>query len=201
MILTETDLAGAFVIDVERHEDRRGYFSRVFCVEELSAPGLETSIRQANLSYNCKAGTLRGLHFQYPPYAEEKYVRCVRGAVLDVIVDLRPESNTYLRHVSVKLSAENGRGLYIPKRFAHGFITLADDTELLYFMSTSHMAGGEGGIGYQDPLLGISWPAVSVISERDEAWAPLKGREAEMRARMSTPASSEPAHSLIPMAD
>ncbi len=94
-------------------------------------------------------------------------------------MDLRPGSIPTLRHVSVELSAENGRGLYIPKRFAHGFITLADDTELLYFMSTSHMAGGEGGIGYQDPVLGISWPAVSVISERDEAWAPLKGREAE----------------------
>ncbi len=168
MIFSETKLAGAYTIDIEQHDDHRGYFARVFCVEEFVKRGLKPLIAQANISGNAKRGTLRGLHFQYPPAAETKYVRCIRGAVLDVIVDLRPESPTFLEHLLVELSAENGRGLYVPERFAHGFITLRDETELLYLAGGIYSPGSEGALRYDDPLLEISLPVpISVISERD----------------------------------
>jgi dTDP-4-dehydrorhamnose 3,5-epimerase len=183
--LSETDLAGAFIVDIDRREDNRGSFSRILCAEQFAASGLSSTVAQANISYNRKRGTLRGLHFQYPPVAEDKYVRCIRGEVLDVIVDLRPESPTYLMHVAVNLSAENGRGLYVPKRFAHGFITLTDDTELLYFISNSHTPGAEGGIRYDDPVIGVKWPVVDVIAARDVAWAPLAEREPAIRMSMA----------------
>lgn len=185
MIISETNLAGAFTVDIDRREDHRGHFARVMCAEQFAASGLVSTVAQANVSYNRKRGTLRGLHFQYPPAAEEKYIRCIRGEVLDVIVDLRPESRTYLMHASVNLSAENGRGLYVPKRFAHGFVTLSDDCELLYLISSAHTSSAEGGIRYDDPALGVKWPTVEVIAERDEGWAPLADREAAMRLRMS----------------
>jgi len=186
MIFVETRLAGAYTVDIDRREDNRGYFARVFCGEEFSARGLDLTIAQASLSFNAKRGTLRGLHFQYPPAAETKFVRCVNGAVFDVIVDLRPESPTYLGHLSVHLSAENGRGLYIPKRFAHGFVTLEENTELSYLIGASHTPNAEGGIRYDDRMLGVEWPLpVHVISERDTAWKPIAEIEHQLKSRMS----------------
>jgi len=186
MIFAETKFAGAYTVDIDRRQDNRGHFARVFCAEEFSAHGLKPTVAQASVSFNAKQGTLRGLHFQYPPAAETKYVRCTRGAILDLIVDLRPESPTYLEHLAIVLSAENGRGLYIPKRFAHGFITLEDDTELTYLISESHVANAEGGLRYDDPMLGLDWPLpVRVISPRDTAWKPIIEIEDELKSRMS----------------
>jgi dTDP-4-dehydrorhamnose 3,5-epimerase len=143
-------------------------------------------VAQASVSFNAKRGTLRGLHFQYPPAAETKYVRCTKGAVFDVIVDLRPESPTYLEHLVVVLSAENARGLYVPKRFAHGFITLEGDTELTYLISESHTPNAEGGLRYDDPVLGVDWPLpVRVVSPRDTAWSLICEIEDGLRFRMS----------------
>ena len=127
MIFTETKLAGAFIIDLERREDNRGFFARTFCQHEFEEHGLKPVIAQANLAFNKRKGTLRGMHFQFPPAAETKLVRCTRGAILDIIVDLRPESPTYLEHVEVELSADNYRALYVPERFAHGYQALEDD--------------------------------------------------------------------------
>ena len=186
MIFAETKFAGAYTVDIDRREDNRGHFARVFCAEEFSAHGLKPTVAQASVSFNAKQGTLRGLHFQYPPAAETKYVRCTRGAILDLIVDLRPESPSYLEHLAIVLSAENGRGLYIPKRFAHGFITLEDDTELTYLISESHVPNAEGGLRYDDPMLGLDWPLpVRVISPRDTAWKPIIEIEDELKSRMS----------------
>ena len=186
MIFSETKLAGTYIVDIDRREDNRGHFARVFCAEEFSAHGLKPTVAQASVSFNAKQGTLRGLHFQYPPAAETKYVRCTKGAVLDVIVDLRPESPTYLEHLAIVLSVENGRGLYIPKRFAHGFITLEDDTELNYLIGESHVPNAEGGLRYDDPMLGLDWPlSVRVISQRDTAWKPIVEIEDELKSRMS----------------
>jgi dTDP-4-dehydrorhamnose 3,5-epimerase len=185
MIFSETRLAGAYTVDLDRREDHRGHFARVFCAEEFAAHGLKPDVAQSSLSYNRKRGTLRGLHFQYPPAAETKYVRCTRGAILDVIVDLRPESATYLQHLAVTLSAENGRGLYIPKRFAHGFLTLEDHSEVSYLISEAHAPGAEGGLGYDDPALGLVWPLpIAVIAERDRAWKQVRDIQDELRSRM-----------------
>lgn len=186
MIFSETKFAGAYTVDIDRREDNRGHFARVFCAEEFSAHGLRCMVAQASVSFNARRGTLRGLHFQYPPAAETKYVRCTKGAVFDVIVDLRPDSPTYLEHLTVVLSAANGRGLYVPKRFAHGFITLEDDTELTYLIGESHTPNAEGGLRYDDPTLGLDWPLpVRVISQRDTAWKPIVEMEDELKSRMS----------------
>jgi dTDP-4-dehydrorhamnose 3,5-epimerase len=186
MIFSETKLLGAYTVDIDRRQDKRGHFARLFCEEEFSGQGLKFVIAQASISFNKKRGTLRGLHFQYPPAAETKYVRCTKGAICDVIVDLRPESLTYLKHLAVHLSAENGRGLYVPGRFAHGFVTLEDDTELTYLIGESHTPSAEGGLRYDDPALALDWPLpVRVISERDTAWKPITEIESELKSRMS----------------
>ncbi|MCF2524793.1 dTDP-4-dehydrorhamnose 3,5-epimerase family protein [Bradyrhizobium sp. G127] len=186
MIFSESKLAGAYTVDIDRRNDDRGYFARMFCADEFSARGLRSIVAQASVSFNAKRGTLRGFHFQYPPAAETKYVRCTKGAVFDVIVDLRPESSTYLEHVAVVLSAESGRGLYIPKCFAHGFITLEDDTELTYLISESHAPDAEGGFRYDDPMLGVDWPLpVRVISRRDKAWSLISEIEDDLKLRMN----------------
>lgn len=186
MIFSETRLAGAYTVDIDRRKDDRGYFARMFCADEFSAHGLRSAVTQASVSFNAKRGTLRGLHFQYPPGAETKYVRCTKGAVFDVIVDLRPESSTYLEHLAVVLSAENGRGLYVPKRFAHGFVTLENDTELIYFIGEYHAPNAEGGLRYDDPMLGVDWPLPArVVSPRDMAWRPISEIEDALRFRMS----------------
>jgi dTDP-4-dehydrorhamnose 3,5-epimerase len=191
MMFSETMLAGAYIIDVSRHQDNRGYFARVYCVDAFQARGLKPCVAQESISFNVKHGTLRGMHFQYPPAAEAKYVRCTRGAVMDVIVDLRPESPTYLRHVAVGLSADNGRGIYVPERFAHGFVTLTDETELVYLISNCYTPDAQGGLAYDDPTLGIAWPVeVRAISERDKAWKPCSEIGTELMVRMSLAAGA-----------
>lgn len=186
MIFTETKLRGAFILDVERREDSRGFFGRVFCQHEFEAHGLKPIIAQANIAYNRKKGTVRGMHFQFPPSAETKLVRCTRGAILDIIVDLRPESPTYLEHIAVELSGENSRALFVPERFAHGYQALADDTETSYQVGEFYTPGSEGGVLYNDPKLGLKWPLpVSVISDKDKIWKPLTEQEDEVKRRMS----------------
>jgi dTDP-4-dehydrorhamnose 3,5-epimerase len=186
MLFTETKLRGAFIIDIQPHNDNRGFFARAFCQKEFEAHGLKPVIAQSNVAFNISKGTLRGMHFQFPPAAETKVVRCTRGAILDIIVDLRPESPTYLEHIAVELTEDNHRALYVPERFAHGYQVLADKTETSYQVGEFYTPGCEGGLLYSDPKLGLSWPLpVSVISDKDQVWAPLSVQEAEVRARMS----------------
>lgn len=194
MLFTETKLSGAFIIDLERREDNRGFFARAFCQNEFSEHGLKPVIAQANIGFNRRRGCLRGMHFQYPPTAETKVVRCTRGAVLDIIVDLRPESPTYLEHISVELTADNHRAIYIPERFAHGYQTLEDETETSYQVGEFYTPGSEGGLRHDDPALGLAWPLpVSEISEKDAAWPLLADVEPEVRQRMAVDADREPA--------
>lgn len=186
MIFTETKLKGAFTIDIEKREDSRGFFARAFCQKEFEAHGLKSVIAQANVAFNIKKGTLRGMHFQFPPAAETKLVRCTRGAILDIIVDLRPESPTYLQHIAVELSEDNYRALYVPERFGHGYQALRDKTETSYQVGEFYTPGTEGGLLYNDPKLGLEWPLpVSVISDKDQIWKPLSEQEAEMKRKMS----------------
>jgi dTDP-4-dehydrorhamnose 3,5-epimerase len=188
MLFTETKLAGAYIIDLERREDDRGYFARAFCQHEFADHGLKTVIAQANVAFNRDRGTLRGMHFQFPPAAETKLVRCTRGAIVDIIVDLRPESSTYLEHVAVELSEENGRALYVPERFAHGYQVLVDETETSYQVGEFYTPEMEGGLRYDDPRLGLEWPLpVTEMSEKDRGWLMLEEYEPELRRRMSLP--------------
>jgi dTDP-4-dehydrorhamnose 3,5-epimerase len=171
MILNATDVDGAWLIDIERREDERGFFARVWCRQELATRQLNSEVAQASISYNRLRGTLRGLHFQQAPHAETKIVRCTRGAVFDVIVDLRPHSPTFRGWQGFKLTAENYRAVYVPKGVAHGFQTLVDDTEVVYQISTPYAPEAAGGHRYDDPAFAISWPIqVSVVSSRDLAW-------------------------------
>jgi dTDP-4-dehydrorhamnose 3,5-epimerase len=185
MIFSDTKLAGAFIIDIERREDSRGFFSRVFCQNEFAQHGLKPLIAQANVAFNHERGTLRGMHFQYPPMAETKLVRCTRGAILDIIVDLRPESPTFLQHVGVELTADNHRSLYVPERFAHGYQVLEDNTETSYEVGEFYAPAEEGGLHYADPQLSLEWPLpVTQISPKDAAWKPLAEIVADLRAKM-----------------
>ncbi len=186
MIFTETKLKGAFAIDIERREDPRGFFARAFCQHEFEAHGLKPVIAQGNIAFNHKKGTIRGMHFQFPPAAETKLVRCTRGAILDIIVDLRPESLTYLDHVAVELTEDNFRALYVPGRFAHGYQVLRDNTDTSYQVGEFYTPGCEGGLLYNDPQLGLEWPLpVSTISDKDRIWKLLNEQEEEIRQRMS----------------
>jgi dTDP-4-dehydrorhamnose 3,5-epimerase len=185
VIFTETKLKGAFIIDLERREDSRGFFARGFCQQEFEAHGLKPTIAQGNIASNAKQGTLRGMHFQYPPAPETKLVRCTRGAILDIIVDLRPESETYLDHVAVALSADNQRALYVPERFAHGYQALRDNTDTSYLVGEFYAPETEGGLRYDDPRLGLRWPLpVSVISDKDRTFRPLDEIESGLKRRM-----------------
>jgi len=176
MIFTETTLRGAFLIDIERHEDERGFFARSWCRREFEAHGLNPEIAQCNVSFNVRKGTLRGMHYQIEPSAEAKLVRCTRGALCDVIVDLRPDSPSFKQHVSEVLTAENRRMLFVPEGFAHGFLTLEDATEVLYQMSEYHVPERGRGFRWNDPAFGIAWPAeVVVISERDRDYPDFGG--------------------------
>ncbi len=167
-------LRGVFVIDQERRQDARGFFSRTFCQNEFRRHGLFSEICQVNTSFNRHKGTLRGMHHQRAPHQEAKVVRCTRGAVFDVIVDLRDDSPTRHRWISVELSAENGRQLYIPAGFAHGFQTLEHQSELLYLMSNYYVPGDADGVRYDDPILDIRWPLpIASISEQDNSWPAL----------------------------
>ena len=186
MIFTETALPGAYIIDLEPRTDSRGFFARAFCQKEFAAHGLKPVIAQANLAFNRLKGTLRGMHFQFPPAAETKLVRCTRGAILDIIVDLRPESPTYLQHIAVELNEDNHLALYVPERFAHGYQALEDKTETSYQVGEFYTPGAEGGLMYNDPRLGLQWPLpVSVISEKDQVYRLLDVHEAEVAERMS----------------
>ncbi len=169
MIFTPTPLASAFLIDLEKRGDDRGFFARAFCQNEFSQHGLASSFCQVNNSLSAQKGTLRGMHYQLPPRAETKLVRCVRGALYDMIVDLRVDSPTFGRSFGTELSADNRRMLYVPKGFAHGFLTLRDDTEAFYFVDEFYAPERERCIRYNDPKFGLQWPATpTVISEKDK---------------------------------
>lgn len=186
MQFTKTKLDGAYVIGLERREDSRGFFARAFCQKEFAAHGLKPLIAQANVAYNFKKGTLRGMHFQFPPVAETKLVRCTRGAILDIIVDLRPESPTYLQNIAVELNEENGRALYVPERFAHGYQTLHDNTETSYQVGEFYAPDYESGLMHNDSRLGLQWPLpVAVISDKDQKFKMLDDFEPELRRRMT----------------
>jgi dTDP-4-dehydrorhamnose 3,5-epimerase len=186
VIFTETKLKGAFILDVERREDSRGFFARVFCQHEFEEHGLKPTIAQANVAFNRYKGTLRGMHFQYPPAAETKLVRAIRGSILDIIVDLRPESPTYLQHIGVELSAENHRALFVPERFAHGYQVLEDNTETSYEVGEFYAPQMESGLLYNDARLGLEWPLpVTDMSEKDNQWATLDEIEPELKGRMA----------------
>jgi dTDP-4-dehydrorhamnose 3,5-epimerase len=179
MVFNAMSLAGAYLIEPERIEDERGFFARTWCREEFERHGLNPRVVQCNVSYNVRRGTLRGMHYQVKPHEEAKLIRCTRGAIYDVIVDLRPDSATYRRWVSAELTADNRRMLYIPEGFAHGFQTLADETELFYQMGEHFYPQSSRGVRYDDPVLGITWPLeVTVISEKDRGYPLLRASEA-----------------------
>lgn len=168
MIFTETALKGSYIIDLNTFTDERGWFGRTYCKKEFAAIGHTKEWVQLNHSFTKNKGTIRGMHFQLPPFKEIKLVRCIAGAVYDVIVDLRKESETFLKSYGVELSAQNKKMIYIPEGFAHGFEALSDDCELLYHHSEFYTPGAEGGVKYNDPKVNIEWPMpVTHISERD----------------------------------
>jgi dTDP-4-dehydrorhamnose 3,5-epimerase len=174
MIFTETILKGAFVIDPEPLSDERGMFARTWCQKEAEAQGLNVTWVQNNISMSTRRGTLRGMHYQTAPHEEVKLVQCTKGAIYDVIVDLRPLSLTYGQHVSTVLAAENRRLLYIPARFAHGYLTLQDQTEVFYQMSEFHAPSFGRGFRWDDPALDIEWPeAITAVAEKDRSWPPF----------------------------
>lgn len=176
MRLTPTAIAGVVLVDLDLLTDDRGGFARTFDAEEFAAAGLEGGAAQCNLSFNHRAGTVRGLHLQRPPHPEGKLVRCTAGAIVDVAVDVRPGSDTYGQHVMVELTRENRRALYVPPFVAHGYQTLADDTEVTYQVSGRYAPGAEQGFRYDDPAFALPWPVpVTVVSDKDAAW-PLVDR-------------------------
>ena len=174
MNITTTPLSGVAVIDLERKEDDRGFFARTFCREEFAAAGLEPLVEQCNLSFNHRAGTLRGMHYQAEPHGEAKLVRCTRGAIYDVIVDLRPESEAFRRWFGIELRAGGTQSLFVPAGFAHGFQTLTDDVEVSYQMSYHYVPEAARGVRWDDPAFAIEWPEPPpggrVISERDATY-------------------------------
>ena len=177
MTFEESSLPGAYMIGLERREDDRGFFARTFCANEFADRGLETGLVQANMSWNPKQGTLRGMHFQRPPHAEVKVIRATRGAIYDVIIDLREDSPTYKRWFGVELTEENRTALYVPKGFAHGFQTLAPDTEVHYLVTEFYTPDAEDGVRWDDPAFGIEWPdpANAIVSPKDAAWPDFSG--------------------------
>lgn len=175
MIFKETELKGAYLIELEKNLDERGFFARSFCEKEFQDHGISFNPVQANLSYNERCNTLRGMHYQESPYEEAKLVRCVRGSIFDVIIDLRDGSSTKNQSYGVELNRENRKSLFIPKGFAHGFLTLEPNTEVSYLMSDFYLPGKGRGIRWDDPFYDIQWPGeIHVISEKDEAWPYVK---------------------------
>jgi dTDP-4-dehydrorhamnose 3,5-epimerase len=190
MIFAETRLAGAYTIDLERIEDDRGFFARSWCVRELAGHGLTTEVSQASVAFNSEEGTLRGMHWQVAPHAEVKLVRCTRGAIYDVIVDLRPASQTFGEWIAVELTADNRQTLYVPEGFAHGYQTLQRDTEVWYQMSAPHAPEAARGFRWDDPRFRIEWPPAArrVMSERDRSWPDFEeGSIAPMSRVQSSP--------------
>lgn len=175
MIFTATKLAGAHLLELDRKNDLRGYFARAFCAGELRQQGIEFQPVQANISHSHTPGTLRGMHYQEQPVSETKLIRCIHGAVWDVIIDMRLGSPTYLQHFGVELSAANGRAIYVPDRFAHGHQALTEGAELFYLMGGPYTPGFERGVRFDDPAIGIEWPLpVSVIDDKDRNWPLLE---------------------------
>ncbi len=175
MVFKDTELKDAYIIELERLSDERGFFSRTYCEHEFREHGIEHHIVQANVSYNKVKGTLRGMHYQMQSYGEAKLIRCTKGAIYDVIIDIRPDSKSYKNWISVELNEQNHRMLYVPEGFAHGFITLEDSTEVSYQMSEFYKPGVGKGIRWNDPAFAINWPvAVSEISEKDKNWTDFK---------------------------
>jgi dTDP-4-dehydrorhamnose 3,5-epimerase len=171
MKFTETALRGAYIVEPEPAPDERGFFARTWCQEEFAAQGLSSDLAQCNISFNRERGVLRGLHYQQAPHAEAKLVRCTRGAIFDVIVDLRPDSATYTRWTAVELQADNYRMLYIPEGFAHGFQTLLPATEVFYQMSEPYHAESARGVRWDDPVFAITWPpGPRIISAKDRQY-------------------------------
>jgi dTDP-4-dehydrorhamnose 3,5-epimerase len=171
MLFHETNLPGAYLIEIERREDERGFFARSWCQREFTEHGLNAQLVQCNVSFNHRKGTLRGMHFQAAPYAEVKIVRCTAGAIYDVMIDLRPDSPTFKQHFGAELTPENHRMLYIPEGFAHGYITLSDNTEIVYQVSQFYAPEAARGVRWNDPAFGLQWPlTVEVISERDATY-------------------------------
>lgn len=171
MKFIETKLAGSYIVELDPIEDERGFFSRAFCGEEFAEIGLNGDVCQANLSWNKFRNTLRGMHYQRAPYQETKLIRCTRGALYDVIIDLRRESPTFGESFGIELSANNRRSLFVPRDFAHGFIALQDDTEAFYMVSQHYNRDAEAGIRWNDPFFNIQWPCEPIhISDKDAAW-------------------------------
>jgi dTDP-4-dehydrorhamnose 3,5-epimerase len=171
MIFEETGIGGVWLIGPERHEDERGFFARTWDDAELTSRGLNARVVQCSISFNRRRGTLRGMHYQAPPHEETKIVRCTRGAVYDVAVDLRPSSPTFLSWTAVELSADNRRALYVPSGCAHGYLTLEPSSELHYLISQAYAPEAARGVRWDDPRFGIGWPATpAVISERDASY-------------------------------
>ena len=171
MIFTETKLTGAYIIEIEKLKDERGFFARSWCQREAQQHGLDTQVLQCNISQNQESGILRGMHYQLPPFSEAKLIRCTRGVIFDVIIDLRPQASTFLKWEGFKLSAENYRMLYIPKGFAHGFLTLDENSEVFYQMSQFYAPDYACGVRWDDPLFHITWPgAVCCLSKTDQSF-------------------------------
>ena len=172
MIFKETAITGAFIIDIEKQEDHRGFYARAWCEKEFESYGLTTRFVQANIPFAKKKGTLRGLHYQVAPHLETKLIRCTRGAIYDVIIDLRPTSPTRKQWVAVELTEDNHRMLYVPGLVAHGFQTLEDDTEVFYHVSEFYYPMCEQGVRWNDPTFGIEWPEPHniIISDKDQGW-------------------------------
>jgi dTDP-4-dehydrorhamnose 3,5-epimerase len=165
-------LLGAYLIDLQKYEDSRGFFARAWCEHEFKDQGLQVTWVQANLAYSEHKGTLRGMHYQAAPYAEAKLMRCIRGAMYDVILDLRPNSSTFRHWFGAELSADNRRALYVPEGFAHGYLTLVDHTETFYPVSQFYTPDAEGGVRWNDTAFGIDWPITEglILSDKDQSW-------------------------------
>lgn len=178
MRFTPAPLEGAWIVEQERHHDMRGYFVRTWCRREFTAHGLNPELVQCSVSFNLRRGTLRGMHWQAAPHQEVKLVRCTRGSIWDVIVDLRCGSASYLRHFGLELRADTGTALYVPQGFAHGFVTLEDVTEVYYQMSAFHEPDASRGARWNDPAFGIPWPvAAPILHPRDAGYADFTGEE------------------------
>lgn len=171
MKFKKTTIDGLNIIDLNKIEDERGFFARAFCKDEFDNNNLDSNVLQANISFNKEAGTMRGMHYQKSPYQESKYIRCISGSIYDVAIDLRKDSPTYGQHFGIKLTARNRTALFIPKDFAHGFVTLEDNTEVMYLVSQIYVPGAEQGIRWDDPRFDVEWPIVpKIVSEKDSQW-------------------------------
>lgn len=174
MDFQSTNILGAYLVRLNKLEDERGFFARVFCVDEFKQAGITGDVVQANLSHNTYKGTVRGMHYQIAPALETKLVRCIKGSIQDTIVDMRQDSETFMQHLTVTLSADNGNALFVPAMCAHGFQTLEDDTDVLYMVSGAYTPACERGLRHDDPALSITWPLpVNHISEKDASWSLL----------------------------